>query len=243
MELLTSIRVKVRGMKMNRTGKHLQITSEIYQVGGGDLTHGEDAAIYLLNFEGHGALVDAGCGHTIDQVMANIESCGMAPSEIEWILITHCHFDHTGGVKTLKDRLGGKVVGHALDAPFLEQGDNRVTAATWYGSAIQPFTVDRKLSSAREEIQIGDRMVIAVHTPGHSPGSVVYLAESDGLKVLFGQDVHGPLHPSLLSNRADYLRSLALMISLDADILCEGHYGIMKGKRKVREFIHSFEES
>jgi glyoxylase-like metal-dependent hydrolase (beta-lactamase superfamily II) len=226
-------------MKRN-TGRHVQVTSEIHQVGGGDLTQGEDAAVYLLNFDGHAAFVDAGCGHAIDHLIRNIESCGVIPSDIQWILITHCHFDHTGGVKALKDALGCKVIAHALDAPFLETGDNRVTAATWYGSTIEPFTVDRKLSAAREDIQIGDRIVLALHTPGHSPGSVVYVTESDGLKVLFGQDVHGPLHPSLLSNRTDYLLSLELMISLDADILCEGHYGVIKGKNKVREFIHSF---
>jgi glyoxylase-like metal-dependent hydrolase (beta-lactamase superfamily II) len=225
---------------MNRTGNHLKVTSEIYQVGGGELTHGEDAAIYLLNFGEEAALVDAGCGESVDQLLRNIESCGAAPSDIQWILITHCHFDHAGGVKALKDKLGCKVMAHALDAPFLETGDNRVTAATWYGSRIDSFTVDRKLSAAREDIQIGKHVVAAVHTPGHSPGSVVYLAESNGLKVLFGQDVHGPLHPSLLSNRTDYLRSLEIMLSLDADILCEGHYGVIKGKNEVREFIHSF---
>jgi glyoxylase-like metal-dependent hydrolase (beta-lactamase superfamily II) len=229
-------------MKRN-TGKHVQVTSEIHQVGGGDLTQGEDAAIYLLNFAGHAALVDAGCGHSMDQLTRNIESCGVTPSDIQWILVTHCHFDHTGGVKALKDTIGCKVIAHSLDATFLETGDNRVTAATWYGSTIQPFTVDRKLSSPREDIRIGDRIVLALHTPGHSPGSVVYLAESDGLKVLFGQDVHGPLHPSLLSNRTDYLRSLELMLTLDADILCEGHYGVIKGKNEVREFINSFMES
>ncbi len=221
----------------------MQVTTEIYQVGGGDLTQGGDAAIYLLNFDGHAALVDAGCGESIDLLLRNIESCGVIASDIKWLLITHCHFDHTGGVKTLKDTLGCKVIAHVLDARFLETGDNRVTAATWYGSTIEAFTVDRKISADREDIQIGERVVVAVHTPGHSPGSVVYLAESDGLKVLFGQDVHGPLHPSLLSNRTDYLRSLELMLSLEADILCEGHYGLIKGKNKLREFIHSFMES
>ncbi len=76
--------------------------------------------------------------------------------------------------------------------------------------------------------------------PGHSPGSLVYVMESEGLKVLFGQDVHGPIHPSLLSDRRDYIRSLNLMISLQADILCEGHYGIFRGKKEVADFIESF---
>ncbi|MBP1742060.1 MAG: beta-lactamase domain protein, partial [Deltaproteobacteria bacterium] len=58
--------------------------------------------------------------------------------------------------------------------------------------------------------------------------------------VLFGQDVHGPLDASLLSNRDDYRRSLKLLLSLQADVLCEGHYGVIKGKAEVADFIESF---
>ena len=115
-----------------------------------------------------------------------------------------------------------------------------VTAATWYGASLEPFLIEKKLSFPREQIQLGDHHVEAIHTPGHSPGSVVYVAESQGLKVLFGQDVHGPLDASLLSNRKDYLESLDLLLSLEADVLCEGHYGVYKGKSEVRNFIRSF---
>ena len=78
------------------------------------------------------------------------------------------------------------------------------------------------------------------HTPGHSPGSAVYLMTSEGVKILFGQDIHGPLHPGLLSNREDYQRSLRLLLDLQADILCEGHYGVYRGKEEVAGFIQKF---
>jgi glyoxylase-like metal-dependent hydrolase (beta-lactamase superfamily II) len=58
--------------------------------------------------------------------------------------------------------------------------------------------------------------------------------------VLFGQDVHGPLNATLRSNREDYERSLEFMISLSADILCEGHFGVYRSQERVREFIESF---
>ena len=115
-----------------------------------------------------------------------------------------------------------------------------MTAATWYGASLEPFPIEKKLSLSKEQIQLGGHFIEAIHTPGHSPGSVVYVAESQGLKVLFGQDVHGPLDESLLSNRKDYLKSLDLLMSLEADILCEGHYGVIKGKNEVRHFIESF---
>jgi glyoxylase-like metal-dependent hydrolase (beta-lactamase superfamily II) len=218
----------------------MHITGEIHQVGGGQLTAPEDAAMYLIQVDGHGALVDAGCGRALPRLLDNIRACGVKPEQIEYLLLTHCHFDHTGGAPALKDLLGCKIVAHAQEAPFLEQGDNRVTAATWYGATLAPFPVDRKLVGAREEIILGGRVIEALHTPGHSPGSVVYLTESEGLKILFAQDVHGPLHPDLLSDAALYRRSLKLLLALEADVLCEGHFGIYRGKTAVAAFIRQF---
>ncbi len=218
----------------------MKITDEIFQVGGGELTSPGDAAIYLIYFAGHAALVDAGCGRSPKRLLKNIRACGVNPEEIEYLLITHCHYDHTGGAKQIKDMFQCKIVAHELEARFLEQGDNTVTAAKWYDSSLEPFVIDKKLVLPRQQIDLGDRNIEAIHTPGHSPGSVVYVTESGGLKVLFGQDVHGPLDPSLLSDRTDYIRSLNLLISLEADILCEGHYGIYRGKNEIEHFIRSF---
>jgi glyoxylase-like metal-dependent hydrolase (beta-lactamase superfamily II) len=89
---------------------------------------------------------------------------------------------------------------------------------------------------------VGDGVITAHHWPGHSPGSLVYTTQMDGKTVLFGQDVHGPLHPSLLSDQVAYQRSLKKLLSLDADILCEGHFGTYRGKEAVRKFIGSFVE-
>jgi glyoxylase-like metal-dependent hydrolase (beta-lactamase superfamily II) len=87
---------------------------------------------------------------------------------------------------------------------------------------------------------LGKRQVTAIHTPGHTPGSVVYLVESDGKQVLFGQDVHGPLHDDFGSDRRAYRQSLINMAELGADILCEGHFGVFRGADKVKAFIRSF---
>jgi glyoxylase-like metal-dependent hydrolase (beta-lactamase superfamily II) len=142
------------------------------------------------------ALIDAGCGNAQDRLLANIQPCGVDFNQIEYLLITHCHYDHTGGVKGLKNLINLKIVAHELEVPFLEQGDNKVTAANWYGSKIHPFNVELKISGAQADIFLGSRIISAIYTTGHSPGSMAYLTESDALKVLFGQDVHGPIHPN-----------------------------------------------
>ena len=218
----------------------MKITDEIFQVGGGEFTSPEDAAIYLINFGGNAALVDAGCGRSRERLYRNIRACGVNLEAIEYLLITHCHYDHTGGAKDVKKVTGCKAVAHELDAQFLEAGDDRATAATWYGASLEPLPIEKKLSLPREYIQLGDNKIEAIHTPGHSPGSVVYVAESQGFKVLFGQDVHGPLDASFFSNRGDYLESLKLLLAIEADILCEGHYGIYRGRIEVDNFIKSF---
>lgn len=55
-------------------------------------------------------------------------------------------------VKGPKDKINFQIVAHEIEAPFLEQGDNKSTAANWYGAKIQPFNVDLKISGTQSEI-------------------------------------------------------------------------------------------
>lgn len=225
-------------------GPHaIAIGSEVFQVGGRGLTAPEDAAIYLLTTGAGAALIDAGCGRATDLLLANIEAAGVAADRVYWLLLTHCHFDHTGGAEEVRRRLGCITVAHELDATFIAAGDNEVSAAAWYNSRLTPCPIDRKLLGRRETLLLGASTIEAIHIPGHSPGSVAYLFESEGRRILFGQDVHGPLDASLRSNAADYQQSLQVLLALEADILCEGHYGIFRGRQEVAAFIRRFVEA
>jgi glyoxylase-like metal-dependent hydrolase (beta-lactamase superfamily II) len=115
------------------------------------------------------------------------------------------------------------------------------TAATRYSARLPPRSVDRRFTGQDENISLGERTIRAVHIPGHSPGSVDYLTSSSGLKILFAQDVHGPLHPSLLSNSEDYLASLQRLIDLDADILCEATRDLRRKRqyRSICQIVHA----
>lgn len=218
----------------------MQITNDIWQVGGAGYSSPEDAAVYLLHCDGRAAIVDAGCGGHTERLSANIRKCGIAADQVDLLLLTHCHFDHTGGAAGLRDRFDCRIVAHELDATALEAGDSIRTAADWYGASMTPLVVDVKLSGDRNRLQVGDRRVDAIHAPGHTPGSVVFIVDSGGQRILFGQDVHGPLHENFASDAAAYRQSLELMADLNADILCEGHYGVFYGRETVRDFIRSF---
>ena len=217
-----------------------EILPNLWQVGGPGFSSPEDAAIYLVRFGNKAALIDAGCGNGHDLLKANISRCVPKSVKIEYLLLTHCHFDHTGGAEAIRKEYGCKIVAHALDAVYLESGDSEVTAASWYGSRMEPLPIDVKIENDHQTIKIGKKKIKAHHCPGHSPGSLVYTTQMDGKKILFGQDVHGPIDPSLRSDAKAYQSSLRKILAFDADILCEGHYGVYRGKEAVRKFIRSF---
>jgi glyoxylase-like metal-dependent hydrolase (beta-lactamase superfamily II) len=217
-----------------------RIKDNLWQVGGNGLTDPADAAIYLIRFDDRAALIDAGCGNGHSRLKKNIAECLHPNGQLEYLLLTHCHFDHTGGAEAVRNEFGCRIVAHELDAVYLESGDSDVTAASWYGARLQPLTIDVKLQGAQSTLTIGSGSLTAIHCPGHSPGSVVYTTRIDGQLVLFGQDIHGPIHPGLLSDEKQYQESLARVLDLEADLLLEGHYGIFRTKEDVREFIQSF---
>jgi len=218
----------------------MQITSEIFQIGGEELSHNFDASIYLIKSGSSAFLVDAGSGNGHKEVIRNIEETGTSIKNIRYIFLTHSHYDHTGGAQKLKLATGAEIIAHELDAQYLENGDSEVTAASWYGTQMDPFNVDIKVKGQKKIFKLPPFEIYFYHTPGHSPGSSVLTVKSDSQLVLFGQDIHGPLNEVLKSNRNDYTESLEFLLSLDADILCEGHFGVFKGREKVKKFIELY---
>lgn len=218
----------------------MKIMENLWQVGGAEFTSVEDAAIYLIRFGEKAALIDAGCGGAHDQLVGNISEVLPSDVEIEYLFLTHCHYDHTGGAEAVRNHYGCKLVAHELDADYLENGDSIVTAASWYGARMKPLAIDCKIKEHKQSFQVGSGELVSYHCPGHSPGSVVYVTRLEANRVLFGQDVHGPLDKSFLSNPDDYKRSLKFMAGLKADILCEGHFGIYRGPDTVSQFIQNY---
>ncbi len=216
-----------------------RIKNNLWQVGGSGLTDPADAAVYLVRFGDKAALIDAGNGRDHQQLTKNIAHCLEPNVQLEYLLLTHCHFDHTGGAQAVRDEYCCRIVAHEFDAIYLESGDNRVTGAAGYGARLEPFGVDIKLHGQESILSVGSGTVTAIHCPGHSPGSVVYTTDIDGQLVLFGQDVHGPLHPEFLSDEKQYLDSLERLLNLNADLLLEGHFGIFETKEEVRGFIEN----
>jgi glyoxylase-like metal-dependent hydrolase (beta-lactamase superfamily II) len=216
--------------------KPSEIVKDIFIVGGPDITDGRDGCVYLLNL-GELILIDTGAGWSVDKIIHNVQSLGFDWKNLSKILLTHCHIDHIGGAPEIKRRFGSKIYAHHLDAPPIESGDPILTAANWYQTTFPPTPVDVKFDHEKETLHIGGQKVICLHTPGHTPGSICIYLDKDGKRILFAQDLHGPILKEFGSNFEDYGRSTKKLLDLDADILCEGHFGIYKTKKDVKNYI------
>jgi glyoxylase-like metal-dependent hydrolase (beta-lactamase superfamily II) len=209
---------------------HEIVVEGVYRVGGGNLSSPSDCLVYALD-DGGTVLVDCGCGPSWPRIRSNVEEAGLGPART--LLLTHCHVDHIGAAPVVQRETGCRVVAHALDADAIESGDEVLTAATWYGQKLERMSVDHRMEDDEERLG----KLTLVHTPGHTPGSICAYVDSPEGRVLFGQDIHGPFSPSFGSDVAAWRRSMQRLIALEADVLCEGHYGIYRGKREVRSFI------
>jgi glyoxylase-like metal-dependent hydrolase (beta-lactamase superfamily II) len=216
------------------------ISDGVYLVGSSELTDGRDCSVYLVD-AGELVLIDSGAGANTGQIVRNVELLGLDPARLSTLILTHCHIDHVGGAAYLKKRFGVRVVMHDLDAGAVELGDQVKTGASWYGLRLAPLPVDFKLSGAEERLTFPDgTTLVCLHTPGHTPGSIAVYGDSEGQRVLFGQDIHGPFLPEFGADLNAWRRSMKALVGLEADILCEGHFGVYKSKPRVREYIEGY---
>lgn len=219
-----------------------EVERGVYLVGGPNVTRGEDAAVYLIDFSGDLVLIDSGAGGSFSQIVRNIEMLGLNPDSLSRVILTHCHIDHVGSAPFFREKYGAKIVIHELDAGALEAGDSVRTAANWYGITFPPTKIDEKLKGTHEILAFGGEELHCLHTPGHTPGSIsVYLDRADR-RILFGQDIHGPFNQAFGSDIAAWRKSMRTLLALEADILCEGHFGIYRPKDKVRNYIERYLE-
>jgi glyoxylase-like metal-dependent hydrolase (beta-lactamase superfamily II) len=219
--------------------KPYEIVKDIFIVGGPDITDGRDGCVYLMNL-GELILIDTGAGWSVDKIINNIQRLGFNGKNLKKILLTHCHIDHVGGAPEIQKRFDAKIYIHKLDASPVENGDPVLTAAKWYQTSFPPTRVDVKFNFPEEILMIGEQKIICLHTPGHTPGSICIYLDKDGKRILFAQDLHGPILPEFGSNLDDWDRSTRKLLDLDADILCEGHFGVYKAKKNVKNYILSY---
>lgn len=213
-----------------------EIIKTVYHVGD------SGCSVFLVDTQSDDGLVLIDCGMSLS-LIKKISKVGLNPMDIKHCIITHFHIDHIGACNDLKNfNKNVKFYAHELDATAIEEeGHDHKTAALWYGVSYTPVKLEKRLNGDIEILKFGTLEFQCIHTPGHTPGSIVVLIEVNTTKILFGQDLHGPIIAGV-SNFKDYQESLRKILDLKADILCEGHFGIFQPAERVEQYIKGYIE-
>jgi len=211
----------------------------VYRVAGPDLTESRDCNVYLIDSD-QPVLIDCGFGEGYSRMLENIASAGVDPASIAWVVLTHCHVDHIGAADRLRNEFGAKLIMHELDAAIVERGDNRLTAAFCFEIDFKPLPIDVRASGEEDLLSLSGAHLRLLHTPGHTPGSISPFLDNDGTRILFGQDLGAPLLPEFDCDLAAWRRSMDKLLSLKADVLCDGHSGIYQPASRVAAYIRRF---
>jgi glyoxylase-like metal-dependent hydrolase (beta-lactamase superfamily II) len=209
----------------------LRLTDRIYLIGGSAYGYSApgDCNMYLVDCGSELALIDTGGGKGIPRVLENINRMGLELTSLDIAFITHCHYDHIGGNKDLKDATGCKIAAHELEKVEIETlGELTLfEMAREEGLSFEPTSVDMTLRG-EQRVRVGDVSFKIIHTPGHTPGGISLRLEEDKVTNLFSGDtasaqgrlgyINGPG-----CDLKEWKRSIKKMLASKPDRLFPGH--------------------
>jgi len=166
-------------------------------------------------------------------IRASVEQLGFKFSDIKILLISHAHWDHDAASATVKQMTGAKYMVMDADVPVVESGGKTdFQYAKDSGALYQPTKVDRVLHDG-EEVKLGDAVLVARLTPGHTKGCTTWTMKvKEGGKtydvVIVGSPnvnagyklVGNTLYPQIAR---DFERTFKVLKSLPADIFLGAH--------------------
>jgi hydroxyacylglutathione hydrolase len=114
----------------------------------------------------HGIVIDPGAESK--NILNVVDKLGLS---IVWIVITHSHFDHIGGLKAVKDATGATLAIHEAEGEGAMKAIAQALGSVISGSIGKPAKPDKFLCDG-DIIEVDDLHFTVLHTPGHSRGGI-----------------------------------------------------------------------
>jgi len=213
----------------NTPQKPFALYGNTYYVG----THGL-SAVLITSPQGH-ILIDGGSEKSAPQIVRNMRQLGFKVEDIRFILNSHAHSDHAGGIAELQRLSGAEVLVGSAAVPVLasgqaDKGDPQYTD-------LQPMAPTARVRAVTDGhvVKLGPLAVTMHATPGHTQGGAswtwnaveggrtVHMVYADSLNAIAAGPFRYRGHPSYPAARADLERSIATVAGLPCDVLVSAH--------------------
>lgn len=219
----------------NQPIEPFHIVGNVYYVGASDI------ASYLITTPDGHILLDGGFVETAPMIRDNIRRLGFRPQDVKYLISSHAHSDHAGGLAQLKAWTGAKFVASREDGALIARGGRGDFA--WGDKFTYPALQPDRTIADGETLAIGGTVLIAHITPGHTKGcttwtmqigengkqyNVVFFCSTSapGYKL-----VDNPNYPKIVD---DYRKSFSYLETLPCDVFLAPHGSFFDLKEKVR---------
>jgi metallo-beta-lactamase class B len=193
------------------------------------------SSVLITSPAGH-ILIDGGSPKSPVQIAAHIRQLGFKVEDIKYILNSHEHFDHAGGIAELQRLSGATVLAsvqgeQVLRTSLVSKGDPQFQHLT---TPMSPVANTRAVGDG-EVITLGPLSVKAHYTPGHTQGGTSWtwrsaeggktanLVYADSLNAIAAGTFRYSGDKAYPQARADLEKSIATVAAFDCDILISAH--------------------
>ena len=209
----------------NQPVKPFRMIGNLYYVGAAGVSS------FLVNTGDGLILVDGGFAETAPLIERNVAALGFHMKDVKYLLTSHAHYDHCGGLAALERASGAQLVASRADCPTLIIGHQKSYGPGQDEVNFPRVKVDRVIDDGAT-VSLGNTTLTAHLTPGHTRGCTswsipvkangkTYRAVIDCSTTVAGnQLVDNPKYPQIVS---DYRRSFAILSALPCDVFLAPH--------------------
>lgn len=198
-------------------------------------------------------MLDSGYQHSLYLVLQNMHVLGLDPMDLKYIVHTHGHIDHCGATRALVEMTGARTFLGAPDRDYVN-GTLPLSWAKELDLQLETFEPDVLLQDG-DVISLGNTVIKAVATPGHTPGAMSYLFDVTCGDRTLTAGLHGGAGMNSMKKefldryglsydcRKNFLASMDRLKTLKVDIYLGNHVEQNQTAEKYQQLLQGNEDA